>query len=178
MTSLSRVTESESAARTLADELAPVLKLELHAADSLAVVGQSDVVVTCTSAREAFLTRDHVVRGAFIAAVGADNHDKHEIAPDLYAACRVTVDSPEQAAEIGDLHHALACGAVRHEDVHATLAELVTGAKVGRLFPDDITLFDSTGMGLQDVAAATAVWRRARAAGLGVEFAVNGEERS
>jgi alanine dehydrogenase len=149
-----------------------------HGADvtpvrDLAAAREAHVIVTCTAAREAFLTRDHVSPGAFIAAVGADNHDKHEIAPDLYAACRVTVDSLEQAAEIGDLHHALACGAVRAEHVQATLAELVSGTKPGRTRADEITLFDSTGMGLQDVAAATAVWRRAQAAGMGTEFIIN-----
>ena len=160
-------------AERYAREMSNLLGLAVMPARDLAVARDSQVIVTCTSARTAFLTRDHVSPGTFIAAVGADNDDKHEIAPELYAACRVTVDSLEQAAEIGDLHHALACGAVGREHVQATLAELVTGAKPGRTKEDEITLFDSTGMGLQDVAAATAVWRRAQAAGLGIEFTIN-----
>jgi ornithine cyclodeaminase/alanine dehydrogenase-like protein (mu-crystallin family) len=154
-------------AEQYAQEMSAALGLDVTAAKSLGTARDCDIVVTCSSARNAFLTRDLVRPGTFISAVGADNHDKSEIAPSLYAACRVTVDSLEQAAEIGDLHHALASGQVRRDHVHATLAELVTGAKAGRTAATDITLFDSTGMGLQDVAAATAVYRRALAAGAG-----------
>ena len=158
-------------AEQYAQEMAAALAIDVTAVRDLAPARQADIIVTCTSAHTAFLTRDHVSPGTFIAAVGADNHDKHEIAPELYAACRVTVDSLDQAAEIGDLHHALK-GGVRREQVHATLAELVTGTKPGRLAAADITLFDSTGMGLQDVAAATAVYRRALAAGAGQRFSL------
>jgi len=160
-------------AERFAREMAGQHGLAVMPARDLAAARDSQVIVTCTSARTAFLTRDHVSPGTFIAAVGADNDDKSEIAPELYAACRVAVDSLEQAAEIGDLHHALACGAVRREHVHATLTELVGGTRSGRASADEITLFDSTGMGLQDVAVATAVWRRAQAAGVGTDFNIN-----
>jgi alanine dehydrogenase len=158
------------AACALAEELGPTVKFELRAADSLAVVTESDVVVTCTAARKAFLGPDLVRPGTFIAAVGADNSDKQEIDPRLYAACRAVVDSLEQAAEIGDLHHALAAGAVTTSHVHATLGEVLTGRKPGRTSRDTITLFDSTGMGLQDVAAAAAIYRRALKAGAGTRL--------
>jgi alanine dehydrogenase len=161
------------AARTLADQLAPVLKLKLHAADSLAVVAESDVVVTCTSARKAFLGTDLVRPGTFIAAVGADNSDKQEIDPRLYAASLAVVDSLEQAAEIGDLHHALLAGTVSREHIHATLGEVLSGRRPGRTDPEAITLFDSTGMGLQDVAAAAAVYRRALEAGVGTRLTLS-----
>jgi alanine dehydrogenase len=154
-------------AERYAQEMSAALGLDVAVAKDLAAAKDCDVVVTCTSARQAFLTEAHIRPGTFISAVGADNHDKSEIVPGLYAACRVTVDSLEQAAEIGDLHHALAAGAVGRDHVHATLSELITGAKAGRTGTADITLFDSTGMGLQDVASAAAVYRRALAAGTG-----------
>jgi ornithine cyclodeaminase/alanine dehydrogenase-like protein (mu-crystallin family) len=160
-------------AERYAQEMSAALGLDVVAAEDLAAARDCDIVVTCTSARQAFLTRDHIRPGTFIAAVGADNHDKSEIAPSLYAACRVTVDSLEQAAEIGDLRHALASRAVSRDHVHATLAELITGGKIGRTAAADITLFDSTGMGLQDVASAAAVYRRALAAGIGQRLSLN-----
>jgi ornithine cyclodeaminase/alanine dehydrogenase-like protein (mu-crystallin family) len=132
----------------------------------------SDVIVTCTSARTPFLGRADVDPGTFIAAVGADNSDKSEITPELYAKSVAVVDSLEQAAEIGDLHHALKAGSVNTQCVHATLAELIAGQKPGRPDPQAITLFDSTGMGLQDVAAAVAVYRRALAEGAGTQFSI------
>ncbi|MGE0573943.1 MAG: ornithine cyclodeaminase family protein [Reyranella sp.] len=159
----------EVAAR-LARSLGAELGLDVTATATLETARDSDVVVTCTSAREAYLTRDLVAPGTFIAAVGADNSDKQEIDPALYAASCAVVDSLEQAAEIGDLHHALAVGALTLDRVHARLGELVAGRKPGRRGDREITLFDSTGMGLQDIAAAAAVYRRAVAAGVGTRL--------
>ena len=157
------------AARAIAfaREMSVELGLDMEATADLSPVRRSDIVVACSSARRAFLTPDLVRPGTFIAAVGADNPDKSEIDPGLYAKSLVVVDSLEQCAEIGDLHHALVAGVVTPEHVHATLGEIIAGIKPGRTDDGAITLFDSTGMGLQDVAAAIAIYRRARAAGTG-----------
>lgn len=160
-----------AAADRLARELARDLRLDVRPSAELAIARESDVIVTCTSASTPFLTPDLVRPGTFIAATGADNHDKSEIQPQLYAATRAVVDSLEQCAEIGDLHHALAAGAVCREHVHATLAEVVAGQKAGRTDGRQITLFDSTGLGLQDVAAAAGIYRRALAQGVGTRLA-------
>lgn len=149
------------AAEKLAQELGRELAIDTRPAASLAVARDSDVIVTCSSARRAYLTPELVRPGTFIAAVGADNHDKQEIDPAVMARATVVVDSLEQCAEIGDLHHALNAGAITRDAVHASLAELVSGARPGRSSPNEITLFDSTGLGLQDVASAAAVYRRA-----------------
>jgi alanine dehydrogenase len=161
------------AANRLAQQLKQELAIDVRPAAELAVVRESDVIVTCSSARQAYLTPGLVRPGTFIAAVGADNHDKQEIDPGLMAAATVVVDSLEQCAEIGDLHHALKAGAMTREAVHATLAELVSGAKPGRSTADEITLFDSTGMGLQDVAAAAAVYHRAIDRNAGTRFTIS-----
>jgi ornithine cyclodeaminase/alanine dehydrogenase len=160
----------QQTAAVFAREMSSACRLNVQISRDLSPVRDSDIVVTCTSAREAFLTADLVRPGTFIAAVGADNSDKSEIAPQLYAKCLVVVDSREQAAEIGDLHHALEARVITPEHVHATLGELVAGAKPGPTDDRTITLFDSTGMGLQDVAAAAAVYQRALAAGAGTRL--------
>jgi alanine dehydrogenase len=131
-------------------------------------VVDADVVVTCTPSRSAFLQR--VRPGTFVAAVGADSHEKQEIAPELMAASKVVTDVTEQCASIGDLHHAIAAGAMTREQVHAELGEIVAGRKAGRERDDETIVFDSTGMALQDVAAAAIVYDRALAAGVGVDF--------
>jgi len=161
------------AATALAHELGRELKIDVRASDSVATTRESDVIVTCTSSRQAFLTPELVRPGAFIAAVGADNSDKQEIDPRLYAESVAVVDSLEQAMEIGDLHHALKAAAVTPQHVHATLGEVIAGRRPGRTDPDAITLFDSTGMGLQDVAAAAEIYRRARQAGVGTPFTLS-----
>jgi ornithine cyclodeaminase/alanine dehydrogenase-like protein (mu-crystallin family) len=132
----------------------------------------SDVIVTCTSARSAFLTQADVRPGTFIAAVGADSPDKSEIAPDLMAASKVVVDALEQCIVMGDLHHAIAAGRMAASDVHAELAELVAGRKGGRSDAREITIFDSTGTAIQDIASAVMVYARAleRGAGLAVSL--------
>lgn len=86
------------------------------------------------------------------------------------ASSRVVTDVTEQCRTIGDLHHAIDAGAMRAEDVYAELSEIVAGKKRGRERDDDVIIFDSTGMALQDVAAAAIVYERALAAGRGTPF--------
>ena len=129
--------------------------------DLAAAVAESEMVITCTTARRYFITRDMVRAGSFIAAVGADHEEKQEIEPRLLAQAKVVTDITEQAARIGDLHHAIETGAMTADSVHAELGEVISGRKPGRLRDDEIIVFDSTGTGLQDVAAAIATYRRA-----------------
>jgi ornithine cyclodeaminase/alanine dehydrogenase-like protein (mu-crystallin family) len=124
--------------------------------------------ITCTSSHDWFLGRAHVAPGSFVAAVGADNPEKHEIEPELLAESAVVADILEQCATIGDLHHALTAGVMRREDVRAELSDVVSGRKRGRHSEDEIVVFDSTGTALQDVAAASLVYERAVATGTGL----------
>ena len=155
------------AAGRLARELAAGLGIAVSTTADLDAARDCDVIVTCTSSHRPFLTPDHVRPGTFIAAVGADNSDKHEIDPALFPRSTVVVDSLQQCAEIGDLHHALDAGTFARERVHASLAEVVAGRKPGRRRADEIILFDSTGLGLYDVAAAARLYERALERGAG-----------
>ena len=143
------------AADTLAVELggATVRDLNLSA-------GQADVITCCTTSNEPFLDVGMVRPGTFVAAVGADNPDKSEIAPTLMAAAKVVTDVTAQCIEMGDLHHAIEAGTMTAADVHAELGQLLAGEEAGRSSPDEIIIFDSTGTGLQDVAAAAAIYER------------------
>lgn len=132
----------------------------------------SQVIVTCTPSRSPFLQPHHVSQGTFIAAVGADNHDKHEISSELMAGARVVADVLDQCVQIGDLHHALQEGAMTRDDVVAELGDIVAGSVHPGLEEDDVVVFDSTGSAIQDVAAAGIIYERARAvrSGVPVEF--------
>jgi ornithine cyclodeaminase/alanine dehydrogenase-like protein (mu-crystallin family) len=129
---------------------------------------ESDVVVTCTPATAWFLGCADVRPGTFVAAVGADSPEKQELEPALLAGALVVADVLEQAATIGELHHALAAGVVTRAGVHAELGEVVAGRRPGRRDAGEITVFDSTGTALQDVAAAALAYERALAAGVGL----------
>jgi len=155
-------------AQRFAEETAAELGLDVRPGGSVADVAPlSDICVTCTPSRAPLLRRENVAAGIFIAAVGADNEDKLEIDPALMAAGTIVVDSLEQCATIGDLHHAIARGVLSSVDVHAVLADVVAGRRPGRTSAEEITIFDSTGVAIEDVAAAAAVYEKAVAAGRG-----------
>ena len=161
-----------AAAERLAAEMSVELALPvLPTRDLHDAVARSDIVVTCTPSRQALLSAADVRAGCFVAGVGADREDKQELAPDLLARGTLVVDVLAQCERIGDLHHAIAAGAMRREDVHAELADVVSGQRPGRRTDDEITVFDSTGTALQDVAAAALVYERALAEGRGMRVA-------
>ncbi len=164
-----RLYDPDAAAVTAATAAAEALGLAVEATNDLAAACRtSDVCVTCTPARQPLVAAGDVRAGAFVAGVGADNEEKHELAPDLLAAATVVVDLLAQCERIGDLHHALVAGALARGDVHAELGAVVAGARPGRQADDEVIVFDSTGMALQDVAAAAMVYERAVAGGRGV----------
>jgi ornithine cyclodeaminase/alanine dehydrogenase-like protein (mu-crystallin family) len=161
------------AARSLARDLAAELDLEVSAVGDLAgALRRSDVCVTCTPSRKPLLFPDQVAPGTFVAAVGADSPDKQELDPRLMASAVVVTDVLDQCAAFGDLHHALDAGAMSRDAVQAELAELVSGRKPGRRSRDEITIFDSTGTALEDVAAAAVAYENAVARGSGLKVAL------
>jgi alanine dehydrogenase len=160
--------EDEAQARSLARELAEELRIEVETASDLEkAVRQSDVLITCTPSKRAFVRRDFVSPGTFVAAVGADSPEKQELEPALMAQSKIVADITEQCATIGELHHALEAGVVTRENVHAELGEVVAGVKAGRTSAEEVIVFDSTGMALQDVVAAAAVYEKAVQLGRG-----------
>jgi ornithine cyclodeaminase/alanine dehydrogenase len=129
-----------------------------------------DVCITCTPTRAPFVHPGMLAPGAFVAAVGADSPEKHEIDAELLASARVVVDLLDQCAAVGDLHHALERNLMTREDVYAELGEIVAGHKPGRSSDDEIVVFDATGTGLQDAAGAAAAYEKAQASGVGTYF--------
>jgi ornithine cyclodeaminase/alanine dehydrogenase-like protein (mu-crystallin family) len=162
---------NQPAARSLAAELGNELKVEIEPVQDLRqAIQKSDVCITCTPANDFFVRKEDVAPGIFIAAVGADDAHKQEIDPALMASAKVVADSLEQCCAIGDTHHAIVRGLMRKEDVHAELSEIVAGHKSGRANDDEIIVFDSTGVAIEDAVAAAAVYERARAARIGSVF--------
>lgn len=156
----------------LAEQLEASLGFSVEASeDPDAALAVSDVCVTCTTSTAPLLSAGQVRPGTFVAAVGADNPHKHEIAPELMAASTVVVDVLESCAAYGDLHHAIHAGLMTRSDVHADLAAVVGGQALGRRSDDEVIVFDSTGTALEDVAAAVVTYHRALVAGVG--FAVD-----
>lgn len=157
-------------AQSLAKRMSELLKISVIATTDLAgAIKESDVCVTCTPSRRYYLEKDDVSPGTFIAAMGADSPDKQELDPELLKSSKVVVDILEQCAQVGEVHHAIDKG-MRKVDIYAELGEIIAGNKPGRTSKEEIIIFDGTGIALQDVAAAAAVYGRALRAGKGTRF--------
>jgi ornithine cyclodeaminase/alanine dehydrogenase-like protein (mu-crystallin family) len=122
----------------------------------------ADVVVTCTASRSPLVRQGWLKPGAHVTAVGSDAPDKRELDPRVLGRADVlVVDSRAQCAAIGELHHALGSGEVGSAADVAELGEVAAGSRPGRTSPEQLTVCDLTGVGVQDVAAAALVLERA-----------------
>lgn len=155
-------------ARSLEDEIRRAYNLTVRATTSLeeAVRGQ-DIVVTVTPSTIPLVRREWVAPGTHINAFGADAAGKQELDPAILTAAKVVVDDVVQALEVGELNVPVSRGQFRHEQIYATLGEVVVGKKAGRTSPEEITVFDATGLSVQDLTLAYAIYRRAEERGLG-----------
>ena len=161
----------EKKAQRFADEFSTQVKIKAINRDELSTaLKQSPIVVTCTPSKEPFIGRDDIAAGSFIAAVGADSEEKRELFPDLLATSKIVVDIAEQSAAIGELHHAIAEKKVTTSSIYAELGMIIAGKKQGRESNNEIIIFDSTGMALQDVAAASIVYEKALEQKVGAAF--------
>jgi ornithine cyclodeaminase/alanine dehydrogenase-like protein (mu-crystallin family) len=121
------------------------------------VVRSADILVTATPSREALFESNWVKPGTHVSAIGSDDVGKQELPVDLVARSKLVVDCAEQAAFIGESQHVIAGGFTTIEALgRQTLGALLCGAIPGRTSADEITVFDSSGVAVQDVAAAIA----------------------
>src|SRR5437764_2368086 len=119
----------------------------------------ADVVATVTPGREVVIGEGALRSGQHVSLMGADGPGKTEIAVGELARVHVFCDDWEQASHNGDLVHAVAAGSIRRDDV-TELGAVLDGAAEGRRSDDDITVFDSTGLAIQDLAIALAALER------------------
>jgi alanine dehydrogenase len=158
-------------AREFAREMHEALGLEVTGVQNVCDATRwSDIIVTATSAQTPFLTKECVSPGTFVAAVGADSPHKNELTAELLAGSKIVVDLLAQCVVMGDLHHAIDAGLVTSTDVHAELGDLVIGRTPGRTNPEEITVFDSTGVAIEDAASAAWVYQRAVARTVGTSI--------
>jgi alanine dehydrogenase len=167
--------QDESRARAFAAAIGEAAIRVVAASTVADAVAGADICVTCTTSKQAVLTNEMDLGGCFVAAVGADNPEKCEIEPALMARARILVDDLDQCASGADLAHALRAGLVSRDQVHADLADLAAGRKTGRETSGELVIFDSSGSGIQDVAAAWLAYQSARATGRGTRFDLGGE---
>ena len=143
-------------------EIRPSINLEQ-------TVRGADVVVTLTPARRPIVMADWISPGTHIAAVGADKKGDQELEGKLLNGARIFVDDIRQCRTDGEINVPLSEGLITEADIAGEIGEVITGKKKGRTSDKEITIFDSTGIALQDSATVPLEYERAMAAGVGIE---------
>lgn len=136
-------------------------------AGSIAEAGHCDVLSTVTPVREPIVPREAVGEQTHVNAMGADAAGKHELADAVLTDARIVIDDYDQCVHSGEINVPFKAGTLDDDDISATLGALVEGTEPGRRPTDGITVFDSTGLAIQDVAAAHSVYEHATDRGLG-----------
>jgi len=137
--------------------------------DLESVVRGADVVVTITPARGPIVKDEWIAPGTHIAAVGADKGGDQELDPRILQRARIFVDDIRQCRTDGEINVPLSEGLIGEADVAGEIGQVITGKVPGRTADDEVTVFDSTGIALQDSATVPLEYERALAAGVGVE---------
>jgi ornithine cyclodeaminase/alanine dehydrogenase-like protein (mu-crystallin family) len=132
------------------------------------LAAQADVIVTITSSFEPILMSDGVKPGTHIACMGTDTKGKQEIDSALVSRGRLFTDEIAQSVTIGEFQHAIASGKIAKTDIRE-LGAVVNGTDAGRESDDEITIFDGTGVGLQDLAVASSVVKLAVEKGIALD---------
>ncbi len=133
-------------------------------------VERADILVTVTPAREPIVRDEWVRPGTHINAIGADAPGKEELDPAILLRSKIVVDDYEQCMHSGEINVPISKGILRREMIYGELGEIVAGRKPGRTSPDEITVFDSTGIAILDVATAFRAMREAESRGLGLRI--------
>lgn len=140
--------------------------LPFEAVDRETLGAQADVIITITSAFEPLMMKGWIKPGTHIACMGTDTKGKQEVDAHLLAAATVFTDEVAQSVTIGEAQHAISAGLIHETDI-TPLGAVINGNHPGRTGADEITVFDGTGVGLQDLAVAQVAMRAAQAQGLG-----------
>ena len=135
--------------------IAEELGIEFESVEREQLCAEADVIITITSAFEPLLMKEWIKPGTHIACMGTDTKGKQEVDAALIASATVFTDEVAQSITIGEAQHAIKSGAIKESDIR-TLGDVINGEHPGRRSDDEITIFDGTGVGLQDLAVASA----------------------
>lgn len=141
------------------------LKILIKSSIKEAVEG-CDILVTTTPVTQPIVKNEWISEGMHINAIGADAPGKEELDPDILKRAKVVVDDYDQACHYGELNVPVSKGIFKREQIYAELGEIIAGKKAGRISEEEITVFDSTGLAIQDLATATLVYEKSKKTGL------------
>jgi len=129
---------------------------------SLEEAARQDILVTVTPSREPIIKKEWIKLGTHINAIGADAKGKEELDPEILKQGKIVIDDWEQASHSGEINVPVSKGIIKKEDIYSSLGEIVSGQKKGRENDEEITIFDSTGLAIQDLFTANFVYNEAK----------------
>lgn len=157
---------AQALVKTMAKE-----KIKVRVGSAEEACGQ-EIIATTTPVRKWIVKKEWIKPGTHINAIGADAEGKEELDPQILKSAKVVIDDWAQAAHSGEINVPLKNGVITKEDIYAGMGDIVAGKKAGRTSNEEITVFDSTGLGLQDLYTAVAVLKLAKRAKIGKEIAI------
>ena len=163
---------STSEKQTLAfkDEMEILIECEITAKKTIKEVCDCDILVTTTPSRGPIVMDEWISEGTHINAIGADAPGKEELDPRILKRAWIVVDDIAQASHSGEINVPISKGLLSVKDIFCELGEVITGKKKARTKDSDITVFDSTGPAIQDVATANMVYQKALKANMGIRL--------
>ena len=133
-------------------------------------VRSADTVITATPSYNAIVKAEWIKPGTHINAVGTDTRGKQELYPDVFVrADKIVVDNTEQCIYLGECQHAYDAGLITKDSIYAEIGQIIRGIKKGRETVAEITVFDTTGVAIQDLATAGYAYQEAVSRGVGVK---------
>lgn len=126
---------------------------------SLEETAKTDILTTTTPSRIPIIKNEWIMPGTHINAIGADAPGKEELDPEILKRAKIVVDNWLQASHSGEINVPLEKGIIKKENIYAELGDIVVGKKPGRVSDNEITIFDSTGLGFQDLYTANLVYQ-------------------
>lgn len=139
---------------------------------SLEEVAGQDILTTTTPSRTPIIKNEWIKPGTHINAIGADAEGKEELDPEILKRAKIVIDDWAQASHSGEINVPVSKGIIKKEDICGSLGEIVSGIKEGRKSDDEITVFDSTGLAIQDLFTAEMVFQEAKKLGLGKDIKI------
>ena len=133
-------------------------------------IRNKDILITVTPSRVPIVKNKWINEGVHINAIGADAPGKQEVDPLILKRARIIVDDFQQASHSGEVNVPLKKGILSKNDIYAELGEIISGKKVGRASNKQITLFDSTGLAIQDAAVAKTIYKKAIKKDVGIKI--------
>jgi len=154
------------ASRRYAKQMGAKLNINIHPVETIEAATEADIIVTTTPSTRPVVKREYIRPGTHINAIGADAKGKQELEVEVLRDAKIITDDIAQASHSGEINVPLAEGLIKLVHIYGTLGDVVANIKKGRENDEEITIFDSTGLAIEDIITAKLVFEKAKKRGI------------